>query len=175
MVLCAWPVSVAAEATLLTFVWKRSIKNQTRWVQHPAKIQQVGAQNPPSWGPKSSKIGPGGSLGRLWAPSWPKLAPRAKKNPKIHQKSTKNGPNLEAKIHQKSCQRRSKMWSVLWWFWEWLFRASCGQVGTNLGAKTLPKLSQVWFKIEPNWSMVVEATFWRTSARFFMISRPNTT
>ena len=85
------------------------IKNQTRWVQNPAKIQQVGAQNPPSWGPKSSKIGPGGALGRLWAPSWPKMAPRAKKNPKIHQKCTQNGPNLEAKIHQKSFQKRSKM------------------------------------------------------------------
>ena len=85
------------------------IKNQTRWIQNPAKIQQVGAQNPPSWGPKSSKIGAGGALGRLWAPCWPKMAPRAKKSPKIHQKCTQNGPNLEAKIHQKSVQKRSKM------------------------------------------------------------------
>ena len=124
---------------------------------------------PASWGPKSSKIGAGGALGRLWAPCWPKMAPRAKKSPKIHRKCTQNGPNLEAKIHQKSVQKRSKMWLVFCWVWEWIFRASCGQVGTKLGAKTLPKWSQVGSKIEASWSMVWEPTFWSMSAGFFMI------
>ena len=72
------------------------------------KWDKMGAKsspNPASWGPKSCKIWPGDALGRLWASSWPKMAPRAKKNPKMHQKSTKNGPNLKAK---KSTENRPR-------------------------------------------------------------------
>ena len=52
-----------------------------------SKIHQVGSKNPPSWSPKSSKMGALGRLGGVWGPSWaildhlgPKMAPRAHKD-----------------------------------------------------------------------------------------------
>ena len=52
-----------------------------------SKIHKVGSKNPPSWSPKSSKIGALGCLGGVWGPSWaildhlgPKMAPRAHKD-----------------------------------------------------------------------------------------------
>ena len=67
------------------------------------------------------------------------------------------------------------MWSVFWSLFGSIFRATWLQFGPNLAAKTLPKSSQVGSKMEPSWSIVLEATFWKTSARFFMILGPNST
>ena len=61
--------------------------NQDR-VQDLSKINQKSIQNPSSWGPKASKIGPGGglersreALGGVLGTSWPQDTPRCTKTP----------------------------------------------------------------------------------------------
>ena len=61
------------------------------------------------------------------------------------------------------------MWSVFCSVWDPFFRATCGQVGPKFGTKALPKLSQAGSKIEPSWSMVLEATFLKDVGSIFYV------
>ena len=95
-----------------TEVTPKSEKNQERSTKMaPKSVLEgyVGLKNRSwraSWGGLGAILGP---LGRLWAASWPKLAPRARNLPKMVPTWKPKCPNMEAKSHQKSFQRRSKM------------------------------------------------------------------
>ena len=67
-----------------------------------AQIHQVGVQNPPSWGPKSRKIGLGRPLGESWGHLGPKTRPGPKNTPKPNFWGPSWGGVLEAKIGPKS-------------------------------------------------------------------------
>ena len=85
------------------------------------KIHQVGNPNPPKSVLEALLDGSGCQVGPRWI-----------QEPRRSRKSTKHGANLEAKIHQKSSQKRTKMRSVF-------FR---DQFVAKLGSTWEPKPSQ---------------------------------
>ena len=89
------------------------------------------------------------ALGGSWGPRAPKSP---KRPPKVRSWSfvvVPEGLKLEAKIHQNSVQNPFKMQSLFWLVVGSISRAFWCQLGSNLGAKTLPKWRQVGFQ-EPS-------------------------
>ena len=124
------------------------LKNRSPILENWSKIDLKSVQ-------KRSKIDPErllGCPGAILAPRWPqlgsKMAPKA--NISQHNKhfSPQVGVQFGAKIDQKSTKNRYKMASVFWWILEPIFLSIWSQLGPKMGAKTVPKWSQVGCKMD---------------------------
>ena len=116
---------------------QKSIPNPRKLLQNRFKICPKTVQNR-SWEAL------GGSRGHLGS----KMAPKA--NISQHNKpfSPQVGVQFGAKIDQKSTKNLYNMASVFWLILQSIFGAIWRQLGSKMGAKTIPKWSQVGCKID---------------------------
>ena len=108
--LSLYPIALRASPATVPGLIGSLVESLIGWVKRLSieklapKINQVGVQNPESWGPKSIKIEAKIIFGGVLGPSWPQEAPR-------HQKMVRKGralappePKLGPRIDQHLSQ-----------------------------------------------------------------------
>ena len=164
---------------LMMQIHQHGIKTPPSWDPKSSKlgskIHQVGVQNPSTWGPKTRKIRPWKGLGAVWGPSWFQDKAKCQKVPRRTPLDLHRTSQVGPKNNEKSILIPFARWSFFGLFFGTMLSTIWNQLGRILAPKTFPKSSQDGPEIDPKWNMILRVVFWGMLTWFLLIFVTNIT